>query len=88
MRRFGNQLDLVHPGPEFAGDEQVLGLREPGDAVEDAVVLVVGGRGEQARQVDPAGDAAGLGVDDGDPLGPPDVGVDQAFTGLWRAPWG
>jgi hypothetical protein len=38
-----DQLDFVEFGPEFAGDQEVVGLGQVGDAVEDG--LGVGGAG-------------------------------------------
>ena len=69
-------MDFVESGPAFACDEQMAGVGEVGDAVED--VLGPAGARVEICQVNRAGDATGPGVDDNDPVRGPDVGVDRA----------
>ena len=62
----------------FAGDEEAVALGVVGYAIEDGlgVYFLVGG--EEAGAVDPVDDLAVFGVDAGDAVGVPDVGVDDA----------
>ncbi len=63
----------------FAGDEETVALGVVGDAVEDGlgVDLLVGR--QEAGAVDPVDDVAVVGIDAGDAVGVPDVGVDDAI---------
>src|ERR1035438_5093331 len=78
LRAF-EEFDFEELGPAFAGDEEAIVLGVVGDAVEDIGLGRAIGGSEQTAAVDPADDLAGFGVDAGDAVGLPDVGVDFAL---------
>src|ERR1035438_3975863 len=86
---FLGEFDFEEFGPVLAGDEEAVVLGVIGNAVEDIGLEIAGvddvGGGQQAGEVDPSDDFAGLGIDAGDAVGLPDVGVDLAFDQIGRA---
>src|SRR5918998_945681 len=78
-----DHFDLEELWPQLARDEEAIGLRVVGDAVEDVdraflPVLLC----KQAGQVDPAGDLSRLGIDACDAVSLPDIGPDLAVDDL------
>jgi hypothetical protein len=73
------ELDFKEAGPELAGDEEAVMGCVPGDAVEYSIAVRVLNVRQEAGEVDPAKDVAGLRRDAGDAIGEPDIGEDLAM---------
>ena len=71
-------FDFEHPGPAFAGDEEVSGGGVAGDAVEFLGAVWLGQLAAQGGEVEPARDAAVGRVDARDAVAGVDVGEDVA----------
>ena len=73
------ESDFEELRPELAGDEEAIVLGVVGDAVEDIGLGGAIGGSQETAAIDRADDFAGFGIDAGDAVGLPDVGVNLAF---------
>src|SRR3546814_1245283 len=76
------ELYLIQLRPIFAGDEQALPFRVPGDAVEHAVIARGAGVLPQPAQIDARTADPGLRVDADDRVGHPDIAPTLAVDRL------
>src|SRR6185437_9309557 len=79
---FGRYLNFKQPRPKLAGDKQPVVRRIVSYPVEHSPGRSSFAVGEQAGEVYPCDYLAGTGVDAGDPVGIPHVGVDFALDVL------
>src|ERR1700741_334729 len=76
------KLYLKKLWPFFPGDEETIGGRIVGDAIEHVGLGSAIGVGQQAVEINDAKDAPGGGIDASDGLALPDIGVNLALDEL------